>query len=151
MNRQSGKFPKNHFIGLAANSAGVIVFGSTPGNVIARRHDQERIVAETDRYRKRFSPFEIFLPHDAPLFAGRDVEREGVAIVDHDTIAAQIHPSFIDISTDHNVSGTEITAAIFFVPLRRRQREKIDIVPFDYIFENRTAGNHRRGDQPRIV
>ena len=94
---------------------------------------------------------EIFLPHDPPLFAGRDIEREGVAIMDHDPIAAQVDPAFIDVPADHDVSRTEITAAVILVPLRRRQREKIDIVPFHDVFENRSAGNGLRGIRPRIM
>ena len=69
-----------------------------------RRSSEQRIIAEADRDRKWLALVEIFLPHDAAMLAGRHVERERIAVMDHDAIAAEVDPTFVEIARDDQIA-----------------------------------------------
>ena len=47
---------------------------------------------------------EIFLPHDAAMLAGRNVQRQRIAVMHHDAITAEVDPAFFDIACDHKIA-----------------------------------------------
>src|SRR5262249_16907691 len=96
--RQTGVLAENHIDWFAADAAGVVVFGFSPGQTIRRGNQQKRVVAEADRHGARAALVKIFLADDAALFARRDVERERIFVVHHDAVAAEIDPAFVHIA-----------------------------------------------------
>jgi len=53
--------------------------------------------------------------------------------MNHDAIASQIDPPFVRIAADGNVERAEYTATIALVPMRRWQREEINVLAFEDI------------------
>ena len=99
---------------------------------------------ETDRDGKRLSLVEIFLPVDSAVVARGHVERESVAVMDHDAITAQIDPVFVRIPADGNVESPDVSPAIALVPKWNRQRKQIDVFSFENVFHQRTRVHHAR-------
>ena len=88
---------------------------------------------------------EIFLTDDPALLAGRNVERQRVAVMDHDAVAADVDPAFVDIAGNDEVGRADISAAVLFMPMRHRQREEVDVLAFVNIFQHRS-----RLDRPAV-
>ena len=144
--RQARVFAENDIDGFAADAAGIVVFGSAPWHVVGCGHEQERIVAEADGDGKRLALIEIFLAHDAPVLARRDVERESIAIVHHDAVATEIDPTLVDVAGDHQMRGAEVAPAVFLMPARHGQGKQIDIFAFENILHHRSALNDRAAE-----
>ena len=69
----------------------------------------------------------------------------------HDSVAAEIDPAFVEIAADRDIEGAQITPAVAFMPMWRRQGQKIDVLAFEYVFQHRSRGDFARRDQLRPV
>ena len=69
----------------------------------------------------------------------------------HDAIAAEIDPAFVEIAADRDIERAQVTAAVALVPMRRGQRQKIDVLAFEDIFHQGSRIDDARRHQLRIV
>src|ERR1700752_1955331 len=58
--------------------------------------------------------------------------------MDHNPIGAVITPSFVGLAGDIDASRTDIAAAVFIMPERRRELEHVDIAVFVHVVEKST-------------
>ena len=97
-------------------------------------------------------PFrKIFFTHDAALFSRRNIKAQRVAIVNHDAISAEVYPARVGIGGDIHRSGSDIAAAVEFVPLRGGELPHIDLVALENIFQNRTVVDVLRRNVIEVV
>ncbi len=144
-------FADDDIDGLAADAAGIFIFRFAPGQAVGRGSEQQRIVAEADGHRAGPALIEIFLPDDAALFSRRDVKRQGVFVVHHDAVAADVDPALVDVAGDDEMGGAHVAAAVFFMPMGHRQRQQIDVLAFVNIFHHRAAVDDPRRNIGRVV
>src|SRR5919106_1258313 len=110
--------PDDDLEGLAANSSRIIVFRLSWWNVHLSEKPEQRIRAEADRYGKRLALVKIFLAMKVAVMARRNVQRQGIAVMHHDAVAAKIDPPFIRIAADRNIESADVTTAVALVPER---------------------------------
>ena len=77
----------------------------------------------------------IFFFVDPAVLARRHMEPDAIRPMDHDPVRADVYPSFLRISADHQIIRTDVTTAVQFVPARHREIEQVDVAAFSNIFE----------------
>ena len=150
-NRQLRMFTENHFIRLAAHAAGVVVFGLPRRDFHLAKKPKQRIGTEADRDWKGLALVEIFLPMNVAVVAGRNIQSESVAIMNHDPITTEIDPAFVEIAADRDIERAQVAAAVALMPMRRGQRQEIDILPFENIFHQGSRIDHARRHQSGMI
>ncbi len=111
----------NNFEWFAAHTACIIVFRLSGRYFHLAEEPQERIRAETDGDWEWLSFVKIFLPVNIAVVPRRDIKRQGVAVMHHDAIAAEIDPAFVEIAADRNIERPQVAPAVTLMPVRRRQ------------------------------
>src|SRR5258706_15852263 len=137
--RQSGKFPGNHFDRFALETANGIELAPAVGFRSRRDHMQQWIDTETAYHRTGFALVKIFLPVQPAMLSRRDVHAHGIAVVHHDPVTADVDPTFVGIAGDYHVTGANVTPAVALVPARHGKFEKIDVVAGKNIFHHRSG------------
>src|SRR6266542_490396 len=94
---------ENNIKGFSSDAASIVVLRGTPSDLLSRSHNQQRVVAEADRYRKGPSLIEVLLAHDPAMFTRRNIQGERIAVVHHDAITTEVDPAFVDIAGDHHM------------------------------------------------
>ncbi len=82
----------------------------------------------------------------ATVLAGRDVEADGVLVVDHHAIAAEVHPPVVGILGDIERAGADVAAAVELVPLRGGELEYVDLGTAHDILKDGTVLHDLRHD-----
>src|SRR5262245_22886252 len=72
-NRQTGMLSDDNLKRFSSDASGIVVFRGPPRNLLSRSHDQQWVVAKTDRHRKGSPLIEILLTHDPAMFSRRNI------------------------------------------------------------------------------
>src|SRR3990172_1046790 len=78
----------------------------------------------------------VFLIMKPAMGALLNINADGIPILHHNPIGAEIHPPLVRIAGYYEVSSTYIAATIFLVPLWRRKFEKVHVFSGLDIFQD---------------
>ena len=77
-----------------------------------------------------------------PCLPWRDIETDGVLVVNHHPRRAQISPAFFRIVGNIDAAGADVPSAIQLEPARRRESQKIDVFAAANILQHGPVMNH---------
>ncbi len=75
------------------------------------------------------------------VLARGNIKPDTFFVLHHDAIGSQVHPFFVRILRNVIAACSDVTSAVELVPLRRRKREHVDIIPHPDIFQDRSIIN----------
>jgi hypothetical protein len=81
----------------------------------------------------------------------RNVKRQGVAVVYHHAVPAQVDPALFGIAADGHIKGANIAAAVPLMPEWNRQRQQIDRLALKNVFHQRPRVDDPRRDHLRVI
>ena len=125
----------DHVHGLAAYSAGHVVFADAGGRVESGHQVDQRVVAEGYGHRAGFVPAPVLLHDETPLLAPRDHDSQGAPVVDGDPVAPNVDPVGVRVLHDDRTTRSEVAAAVVFVPLRGGEPEHVDVAPRRHVLQ----------------
>ncbi len=104
---------------------------------LARRHqERHRIAADHDRDRHRLLARLVLVALDAAVLAWRDVEADGLLVVDHYAVGAAVDPALVRIAGDVEAAGADIATPVGVVPFRCWKDRDVDCIARDRVLEN---------------
>src|SRR5207244_10841422 len=86
-----------------------VVLGNAVRNFNAAGQVEQRILSKGNRDLAGQALGKILLTHDAALLAGRDIEAEGIAVMNHDPISAEIDPALVRMTRTVYPAGAHIS------------------------------------------
>src|SRR5207247_10022219 len=89
-----------------------LVFRNAVRYLHATGEINQRMLSEGDRDLAGFSLGKIFFPHDPTLFTGRDVKPEGIFVLNHHAIGAEVDPAIVWIARDVHRTRADVAAAV---------------------------------------
>ena len=78
------------------------------------------------------------------MFSRRNVETNGVLIMNYNSVGSPVDPSLIGITGDIDASRPNVATAIMFMPLRGRKLKEIDVLFFIDILKKGAFLDHLR-------
>src|SRR6476646_3125646 len=150
-NRQTGEFTADHVHGLALNTADKVVLTDSVRHLEGAGQKNQRIVADGNRYLEGFASGKCLVPMNSPMPSRRDIEADGVLVMNHHTRTAEIGPAFFGIMCDVYASRADVPAAVQFKPPRRRESQNIHISSALNVFQHRSIAYHARGEMLQLL
>src|SRR5712692_7694596 len=119
--RKSGYLTLNDLDRAPLESAGVIELGDAVVDLVARDHEEDRVLTDGNDNRAGLSLLEPFTALNGAMLSRRDVERHTVLVVDHAPVGAEVHPTFFRIFRNDQTGGADETAAVELMHERNRE------------------------------
>ncbi len=113
--------------------------------------ERERVAADDDADRHLFAARHVFVAVDAPVLAGRDVEPDALAVVDHHAVGAAVDPAGVGVAGDDEAAGADVAPAVVRVPQGRRELRHVDRVALDRVLEHRPVGDDLMRDRLQVL
>ncbi len=76
---------------------------------------------------------------DPAVLARRDVEADLFLVLDHHAVGAGVDPFLVGVLGDVVGAGADVAAAVFLVPLRRRELVHVDVVARQNVLQHRAV------------
>ena len=86
----------------------------------------------------RPSRVNILLPLNPTVLAWRDVEPDGVLVMNHDTVGPPVDPALVRVAGDVDAPSSDIASPIMLMPLWGRELKQVDILFFVDILKKGT-------------
>ena len=150
-NRQAGEFAANDVHWLALNAADEIVLANSVRHFERAGEKDQRIMSHRDRNFERLAARERFVAMNAAVASRRDIETDGVLVMNHHPRRAQVGPAFFRIVGNIDAAGADIPAAVELEPARRRERQNIYIFAALNIFQHRPVAHHPRRNMLQVL
>ncbi len=93
---------------------------------------------------------EIFFHLNARMPSRRDIEADGLLIVNHHTVGAYVEPTLFRISGNRQMPGADVASAVADVVARRREAQNVDILLFPDILHERSFFNLSRRNRLHV-
>ena len=143
--------PPDNLQRLAPHRADDVVLADAGRHLGAGGEERHRIAADHDHGRHRLAAREILVAVHPPVLAGRDVVADGLLVLHHHPVGAEIHPAGVGVDRHVVAAGADIVPAVLGVPERRGELAEIHVVALEHVLGDRPAFDLLIGDRGQIL
>ena len=114
-----------------------LVFAHAVGRVRRSHGKEQRMPAGHEHDRAGLAAVPVLFDDARAVVRGRDVGGDGVPVVHHRAVGAEVDPAGVRVGVDVDAAGADVAPAVVRVPERDRKARDIHVVAFKVVFKYR--------------